>query len=358
MSRFVVAVRAALPSPRPQGWQALQMAVGLADRGVQTTLIADAARPDGGPSSLASWIGRDLPSALQAVIPRKVSSPPWAGVRFRRALSMAAGRDATLICRDPRVAASQRSTRWRSVVMEWHVQPDPTDPRHRGALRNADLHVTVAPGLLDDLDFAGVPARRKLLLPNACGLGRERARGRAPVAGGPVVAMGLHRRDGLDHALRAWQLAPALPPLLIVGRDQGGVRWDRWRDKILAAGLEGRVSLCGPVWGDAREDLLDTASAWLAAYPEDEETRARLCPLQVMDALGSGLPLIAPRLHSVLAASGGAPFHDYKPEAPGSLAAAVQEAIAAPRLGRGEDRPRWGDRAADLIEALSQREAA
>lgn len=334
------------------------MAVGLADRGVPTTLIADAARPDGGPESLESWLGRDLPGRLRAMVPGKVSSPPWAGVRFRRALSAASRRDAVLLCRDPRVAATQRSGRWRSVVMEWHIQPDPTDARHRAALRNADLHITVAPGLMDDLGAAGVPAYRRVLLPNACGLELHRALERVPTVGGPVIAMGLHRRDGLDHALRAWQLAPSLPPLLIVGRDQGSVRHDRWRHRILAAGLAGRVSLGGPVWGSAREDLLDGASAWLAAYPEDEQTRARLCPLQVVDALGSGLPLIAPRLCSVLAASDGAPLHEYAPGDPSSLAGAVLSAVRSPRLGQPGERPRWADRAGALLEMLTQRVVA
>ena len=149
-ARVVLAVRAALPSPRPQGWQALQFAAGLAEH-VPTTLIGDAGRPDGGPATLERWLGRPLPAALTPVVPSRPSRPPLAGVLFRRALARAASPDAVLVCRDPRVAAAQPRRRWSHVVMEWHVRPEPG----YGALTRPDLHVTVARGLADDLRACG-----------------------------------------------------------------------------------------------------------------------------------------------------------------------------------------------------------
>ena len=350
MTAIVVAVRAALPSPRPQGWQALQMAVGLADAGTTVALVADAGRPDGGPVALADWLGRPLPDGLSVHVPPAVSRPPLAGLRFRFALRRQ--RAPILLCRDPRVAAAQPRRRWRHLVMEWHVRPDPSLPIHRAALRRADLHVTPAPGLWDDLRVAGLPAHRLLLLPNACGLDRSRARQRHAAApeNGPVLAMGLHRRGGLDLALRAWADHDDLPPLWIAGRDQGGVRVGGWQERIDARGLGARVRLVGPVWGHAREDLIDRCAVWLAAYPADDDTRTRLCPLQVADALGSGRPLVAPDLPSIRAL-GGQPTL-YGADSPDALAAAIRRARLAP-ITPPDTRPRWADRARTLLDALA-----
>ena len=346
--RIVVAVRAALPSPRPQGWQALQQAVGLADAGAQVVLIGDAPRPDGGPADLAEWLGRALPSALTVRTPARPSRPPLAGVRFRFALGRAHG--GTLLCRDPRVAAAQAG-RWPRVVMEWHVRPDPEQSTHRDALRGADLHVTPAPGLHEDLLAMGAPASRAILIPNACGLDPLRARRRAERRdpAGPVLAMGLHRRDGMDDVIAAWAAHRDLPDLWIAGRDQGGARVARWTDRLDAAGLSGRVRLLGPVWGAARDHLLDGCAAWLAPYPDDASTRSRLCPLQVADALGSGLPVIAPRLRSITALGGDPTV--YAAGDIDALAAAVrrgvQRSMPAPHL-----RPRWIDRGRALLLAI------
>jgi glycosyltransferase involved in cell wall biosynthesis len=349
---LVVAVRAALPSPRPQGWQALQQAAGLAEAGAgRVTLVGDAGRPEGGPEALAEWLGRPLPETLSVRVPVRVSRPPLAGLRFRWALRGLRG--GVLLCRDPRVAAAQPDV-WAAVLMEWHVAPDPMDPVHRRALNRADLHVTPAPGLQADLWAAGVPERRTLLLPNACGLDTSRAVQRAESRdpAGPVLALGLHRRAGLDDALQAWKRHADLPPLVIGGRDQGGVRHSEWASRLAAPGLAGRVTLLGPIWGLAREDLLDRCGVWLAPYPDDATTRTRLCPLQVVDALGSGLPVVAPKIPSV-EVLGGNPVL-YRPGDPDSLAAAVRAAKQSV-TGHPSDRPRWADRGRQLLSAIGGR---
>ncbi len=349
MIPWVVAVRAAVPSPRPQAWQALQQAVGLAEAGApRVTLIADAAIPDGVPATISEWLGRDLPPSLDVVVPPRRSRPPLAGIRFRRALGRRRDRSTALLCRDPRVAAREAG-RWARVVHEWHVAPDPSDRRHAATLAGADLHVTPAPGIAEDLRRL-VPAARIRLVPNACGLDPERARRRRGRPGTGVVALGLHRRGGLDAAFSAWASDPTLPALRVAGRDQGGDRVDAWRARY--GGLPG-VSFVGPAWGAAREDLLDTARVWLAPYPEDETTRTRLCPLQVADGLGSGLAVVAPNLPSIRALAGDAAPRTlvlYRPDDPRALGAAIHRASAlAP--APSSPRPRWVDRAKILIEA-------
>jgi glycosyltransferase involved in cell wall biosynthesis len=351
---WVVAVRAALPSPRPQGWQAFQQAVGLAEAGaLQVHLVGDAAIEDGVPSSLERWLGRPLPAALEVHRPARRRRPPLAGYLFRRSMARLRDRSRTLLCRDPRVAAREAG-RWRRVLMEWHVEPRPGEAAHRGAIDGADLHVASAAGLLDDLLRAGVEPGRIVLAHNACGLDRGRAAARAAAEGeGAVVALGLHRRGGLDLALDAWRLAPSLPPLLVAGRDQGGVRVDDWRARVAAdPALVGRVELVGPAWGASREELLDRADAWLALYPEDDATRTRLCPLQVADAAGSGLPLVATDLPSIRSLLDGAPARYAHPGDPASVAAAVRAALDDGRRPPPA-RPDWADRAALLIGAAA-----
>jgi glycosyltransferase involved in cell wall biosynthesis len=344
MIPWVVAVRAAMPSPRPQAWQALQMAAGIAEGGRRVTLVADAGRPDGGPDDPQEWLGR-WPESLSLSVPSRPHRPPIAGLLFRRSLRAAAG--PPLLCRDPRVAAL--ALRWgtfATVVHEWHIRPD--GARHRDALK-APWHVTPAEGLRDDLLSAGVPADRILLLPNACGVDPVRAQARVHRSGGPVLALGLHRRGGLDLALDAWAAAPDLPRLLIAGRDQGGERALAWAQRVVDdPALTGRVRFFGPAWGRDREDLLDEASVWLTLYPDDDDTRTRLCPLQVADAAGSGLPLVATDLPSIRAMTDAAWLVD--PLEPSALAAAVRQAIAAPR--RYTARPSWQDRAAMLCRTV------
>jgi hypothetical protein len=351
----VVAVRAALPSPRPQAWQACQVAAGLATR-VPVVLIGDAPLADGVPGDVAAWLS--APSNLTVLRPEQPSRPPIAGLRFRSQLRRWRGAPA-LLCRDPRVAQAEAG-RWSRVVHEWHVRPEPALRRWPGAGR-ADHHVVVAPAMADDLVRCGVRARDVSVLANACGLDPARARARSvtrPVAG-PILAIGLHRRGGLDLALRAWRRHADLPDLLIAGRDQGGERVAAW-----VAQADSRVRLVGPAWGERREALLDACAALLALYPRDEDSERHLCPLQVADALGSGRPLVVSDLPSIRAQVGDAPVLwapapavDSGPDpralgldsAADALAAAVRRAAAAPPLLGAQT---WAQRADVLLERL------
>ena len=354
--RWVVAVRAAMPSPRPQAWQAFQQAVGLAQSGLpEVVLVADAALPDGGPDVLEDWIGHPLPRALRVIVPTRWHRPPLAGVLFRRSLRALRSREATLLCRDPRVAATE-GIHWRRLLLEWHIRPDPERPSHRRALEAADLHIAVSLGIRDDLHDVGVSPSRVVVLPNACGLDLARAVRRAEAAGQPrtsqrpVLALGLHRRSGLDQALAAWRAAPDLPPLLLGGRDQGDLRTSSWSRQVDSdPSLRGRVRFLGPVWGLDREELLDSVGLWLCLYPRDEDSVERLCPLQVADASGSGLPFVASDLPSIRHQLGHRIGELVEGEDPLVLAAAIRRGLDSPPTAPLE-RPRWLDRARRLIQ--------
>ena len=161
------------------------------------------------------------------------------------------------------------------------------------------------------------------------------------------MILGLHRRSGPELALRAWSSDAALPPLSVVGRDQGGLQTRRWRE----AGVAG-VRFLGPRWGGEREDLLDGVAVWLAPYPDDALTRNHLCPLQVVDALGSSLPLVVPDLPSIRALTDGQKsVHHYRADDPEGLARAVRAATTSRRVHRS--RPRWCDRAVRLRSLIA-----
>jgi hypothetical protein len=351
-----VAVRAALPSPRPQGWQAAQMARGLAECGVRVRLVGDAARPDAGPSTVADWTG-PLPETLALAIPARPARPPWAGLRFRAAL----GRSTSdlLVARDARVLGYHAARRYPLRIFEWHERPDRARADHRAALASADLHVAVSPGLVADLAALAIRAR---WLPNACSLDRTAAARRAahPAAGGPVLILGLHRRGGVDAALAAWEDHADLPDLWLGGRDADGLRATAWAARIAASpSLRRRVRLIGPAFGATREALFDAASLILAPYPRDADSVAHLCPLQVREAAGSGRRLVAPDLPSIHAACPSQLLTPYAADDPDSLAAAVREALTAPAdADAALAVPRWADRAAALLAALPGRLAA
>ena len=359
---WVFAVRAAMPSPRPQAWQSLQQAVAFAacvDGSIP--LVADACLAHGGPSALVPWLGHPKPAALNPHIPDRWSRPPLAGFRFRRSLAALRHPQSILWCRDARVAAheagrSGNSRRWRAIVLEWHVRPRPEDLAHRNALAATILHVPVAEGLAADLRDCGVPESQVALVPNACGLARDRALQRArtrPRGRLPILALGLHRRPGLDEALVAWAQQPDLPPLWIGGLDVDGLRVNAWRRKVQDnPRLQGRVRFVGPVWGPEREDLLDRVGLWLALYPRDEDSEHRLCPLQVVDAVGSGLPVVASDLPSVRDALHGQQAVLVPPGDPQLLVHGLQAGLAAQRNPHAAEVPRWKDRALALQQAV------
>jgi glycosyltransferase involved in cell wall biosynthesis len=253
------------------------------------------------------------------------------------------------------VAAAERG-KWRRILLEWHVRPSPEGRGHIAALRAADLHIPVSVGIRDDLLDLGLPERLVAVVPNACGLDPARAElrcGAQPAersSGRPVLALGLHRRGGLDQALAAWRQDPHLPTLWLAGRDQGAVRTSAWQRQVADdPALRGRIRFLGPVWGRSREQLLDEVALWLCLYPADEDSINRLCPLQVADAAGSGLPLVASDLPSIRRQLKGQRAELVAGDDPVALAAAIRRGLdSAP--SDPLERPRWQDRAKRLIE--------
>jgi len=113
--------------------------------------------------------------------------------------------------------------------------------------------------------------------------------------------------------------------------------------------LRGRVRFLGPVWGSDREDLLDSVALWLCLYPQDEDSLERLCPLQVADAAGSGLPFVVSDLPSIRRQLGGHQAELVPVGDASALAAAIDRGLDS-EPPNPLQRPRWTDRASKLIQ--------
>lgn len=189
---------------------------------------------------------------------------------------------------------------------------------------------------LQALGLGGVPA---ILLPNGVDARRfapvepaerDRLRARLDLHAGEPVALfvgRLERRKGLDILFRAWTdlvRRPGAPRLLIAGPGEVAP----WAREAQARGLEGWVRFLG-----GRDDVADLyRAADLLVFP----SRAEGCPNAVLEAMASGLPVVA----TDVAGNREALDEDGKAgrlvptESPGALADAVADLMAAPSLRR------------------------
>lgn len=347
--RWWIGLRAHLPSARPQAWQSAQQARALARIGEDVLQVCFAPRPEG------AFSLDDLPpldprgGGKHAVEqPPQTWGPPRRGLWFRARCAEAPARCDLALVRDDgpgpwlRAAAALRSPFPR--LREWHERPAPS------ALHDGDLHLPVSAGFADDLRARGIPASSIEVLPNACGLDRRRATQRLtrPAPSPSVLTLGLHRRAALDLALRCWSTHRDLPILRLGGRDEGGTRTGAWARTVAEdRDLGGRITLIGPQWGAQREDAFDDAAVVLALYPDDGDCRERICPLQVVDALGSGRPVVVSDLPSIRNLVGERPVHWVRPDG-SDLADAVRSALADAPDPAATTVPRWDDRALTL----------
>lgn len=369
-------MRAHVPSVRPQAFQAWQQARGLADAGADVEFLSfagrgtdgfpiesEAARTGGPPGdearrsldagpdpsvTIGPWRHRTSPAAW---------GPPLRGVWLRAAL-LRSRRDMVLL-RDPRLVPF--IPRSATLLLEWHERP--TAATGSMALARPQRHLPVSVGFAAELLAAGVPASRIEVLPNHCGLDRGRAATRVErwTGDGPILTMGLLRRDVLEPLLAVWAADPVLPPWWIVGRDEEGERLRRLQTAIAGEPrLAGRVRLLPPSWGQAREDLLDCCSVWLAPYPAEGDCPHHISPLQVADALGSGLPVVTTDLPSIrrlagCTSTGGASGLWFSAPDGSRLAADLRAAREGGPRFEAAALPRWVDRARTILQLAEGR---
>jgi glycosyltransferase involved in cell wall biosynthesis len=204
-------------------------------------------------------------------------------------------------------------------------------------LRGVDRFVVLNRESLAELKAVGLGGVPACLVPNGVdtqrfrpGLAGERAaiRKRVGLLGDESVALfvgRLERRKGLDILLAAWAdliRRGSAPHLLVAGAGEVAP----WPREAQARGLEGRVRFLG-----GREDVADLyRAADLLVFP----SRAEGCPNAVLEAMASGLPVVATDVPGNREAVG---EHDkagwlVPSEDPAALVEAVATLLASPAL--------------------------
>ncbi len=284
-------------APRPQPLQVLRAANGLAAAGARVVLLMD--RHDPVPperSSVEAYLGHPLEATLE--LRYAVGRHPGArGVRRRFAIlrCLRAGIDAVLT-REMGVTAQLARLRPLGLevplIHEWHALPSALGQRDEGEAQTAaraDAHVYLTPELAEDVEAAHGARRPHLVLGNGCLLDPVAAReSLAALGGARRVLAGSWRRgpadEGLLDGIEGW---PPHLELEIAGPERGGTDAPPWLRSL------GRLT---PGQLSARTT---GALCQLALYVDDLNTRRFASPLKVVQALASGVPLVASDLPCV-----------------------------------------------------------
>ena len=293
--RLLVVSRHDLAAPRPQPFQVLCAAVGAAAAGAQVTLLMDDTGPPRDPQGLEDWLGTSL--AGLDVRCATGTHPGLRGLRRRWLLSQLLRRRWDwILTRDFRIARQLGSLlRWARVrpriALEWHAVPSALgqrSERERAAASAADAFVFISEGLQQFVQRSMGVKRPGLVLPNGCQLRTVQAdRGLEQLATARrVMASGLFRQPS-DRSVLG-EVVRGLPPgleLEIVGPSDARTRREAQENHGVTV-----TGWLGPAEAAAR---LPGCLCQLALYVEDLNTRSFASPLKVIQALASGVPLVA-----------------------------------------------------------------
>lgn len=287
-------------APRPQPLQVLRAASGLAEAGGQVTLLMDssaAAPPDRG--AVEAHLGHPLSPRLDLRFATG-RHPGVRGLRRRWAVlsRLGEGIDA-VVTREMGITAQLARLRPLGLdvplVHEWHALPTALGQRDEGEARTAELadaHIFSSEGLRGAVGDAHGFDGPSLVLGNGCVLDPVAARE-------ALAAVGDARRILAGSLMRG----PADESLLSRARD--------WPSHL-------QLEVAGPAPPDGGDDAfrcipLGTLSpgslaarmggclCQLALYVDDVNTRRFASPLKVVQALASGVPLVASDLPCVRA---------------------------------------------------------
>ncbi len=299
--RLLLPARVDAFAPRPQPLQILSTAAGLARGGARVDVVLDAPGAPGarGAAALGEHLGW-MPGPRATVHLLGQRHPGVRGLR-RRLLLRRLLRDGVevILCRDISLTAALGRSRGRRrgagplLVHEWHAVPTALGQRDEGeaaAAAAADLHVCVSEGLARHLRER-LPVRGPIhVVPNGCHLDRGVATAALSglAAARRVLVAGLFRGP-TDHELLA-RVARRLPDglsLTVAGTPPDPGAWSRG------------VDLLGVLPPAAVPPLLPGCLAQLALYRRDLNTERFASPLKVLQAMASGVPLVATDLPTV-----------------------------------------------------------
>jgi glycosyltransferase involved in cell wall biosynthesis len=219
------------------------------------------------------------------------------------------------------------------------AQDRPLYGRRMALLRSVDRFIVLNRESAAELQSLGLGEIPTVLVPNGVDGRRftpvgaaERAtiRSRLGVSLDDPVALfvgRLERRKGIDILLQAWTSLvrrPGAPRLLIAGTG----KLAPWVEEAQAQGLDGLVRFLG-----GRDDVADLyRAADLLVFP----SRAEGCPNAVLEAMASGLPVVASDVagNREVLGEDGKVGRLVPAETPGALADAVAALMTAPALRR------------------------
>ena len=219
------------------------------------------------------------------------------------------------------------------------AQDRPMYRRRMALLRAVDRFVVLNSESAAELEAVGLGAGRTCLIPNGVDVRRfvpaepaERTglRSRLGIPQGVPVALfvgRLERRKGVDILLAAWAdlLRRGTPPHLLIAGPGDAAAWGR---EANALGVRDRITFLG-----GRTDVAELyRAADLLVFP----SRAEGCPNVVLEAMASGLPVVATDVTGNREAVGedGKAGLLVPPEDPAALAEGVATLTASPALGR------------------------
>ena len=295
--RILVASRFDPLEPRPQPLQILSAAAGIADAGGEVTLVMDG-RAGHTRAHVEAHLGRPLGSLMDLVLVQG-DHPGIRGLRRRITLARLLRQpwDAVLT-RDFRLCVLLDRLRSRNapgrLIHEWHSVPSALGQGGEGeerAARTADAHVFVSPGLGHFVsDRFSIGNALSTVLPNGCWIDAEstaRCLAALPDAR-RVLTAGLFHQPA-DGKLLVRVAQGIGPRLQITVAGSAPPQLD---------GIEG-VTTLGTLPPARMPDLGPGSLCQLALYRDDLNTRQFACPLKVVAAMASGVPLVATDLPTV-----------------------------------------------------------
>ena len=196
----------------------------------------------------------------------------------------------------------------------------------RNLQRAAAVHVT-SEIEATELRKLGLPARRIVVVPN--GVDMPTVRIETAIARQPgvvrVVSLGrINWKKGLDRLIEAMVHVPKAE-LVIAGNDEEGYQ-TKLEDLAVRLGVAARVRFPGPVHGDAKWQLLESADVFV--LPSHSENFGNA----VLEAMAAGVPVVVTPsvgLAAAIASAGAGLVVEGTPEA---IATAICDLLADPAL--------------------------
>ncbi len=282
-ARVLIASRHDPFTDRPQPLQVLGTAIGLARAGARVTLVMDSHLRGMGRVDVQHRLGQSMAGIDLRLV--QGGNPGLRGMSRRAVLVGLLLKDWDLVLvRDFKLTPLVARAHGGAVLAhEWHALPSAlgqTDEGEARVARLAGLHVCVSRGLEGYLRETLLPhGAHTLVAPNGCFLDGDAARANIGQLADArrVFCAGLFRQPAAEEVVRG--LAGRLP--------------DRVQLRVVGKEIEGGIDSRAAVAPREIPGLLTGSLCQLALYRRDLNTERFASPLKVVQAMATGVPLVA-----------------------------------------------------------------